>query len=373
MIKILYLLTEAGSGGAERVVLDLASSLDPKKFSIYAAALDGRGIYAERFRRHGIPFFDLQSYKSVLQLPFKFRRLTAEIKPDVVHSHLFHANLIAKTGLIGRPERILTTCHIAEKRNLPLRYIADRLTAFLAEKEICVSNAVKKHQISKTGLKDKHFKVIYNGIDCSKFNRTFDTNKQKEKFNIPDSCPVVGFLGRFSYQKGADIFVKSLGEKILQENNFYSVIAGYGSEESSLYALAESLPKDRKPLFTGQIDKPEEFLPLLDICVIPSRWEGFGLIAVEAMAAGCRVIASDVDSLPEIISNGTNGLLFTPENHIELAECIHRLLNDKQACSSMLEASKATAEKFNIDKMSDNYQNIYHELSDPFCNGASKT
>lgn len=362
MKNILYLITELETGGAEKILFDLSTSLDRKKYCVSVASLDGRGIYANKLRKKGIAVFDLKTYVNPVAAFFYLRKIIAEFKPDIIHTHLYHANIFGRIAAINTGIKVVSTCHIAERRNVPFRFIIDRLTRFLAEKEICVSAAVKNFQITKMGDKKNFYEIIHNGIDIEKYKPLPNKETFKQKYGLTDNRIVVGFLGRFDRQKGCDILLQALNSEKLSETDFSVIIGGYGEDKQLLINLAGKLSVGKRPIFAGIIDNPAEFLNCLDICVIPSRWEGFGLVAVEAMACGCAVIANDIDSLPEIINNNENGLLFPVENADTLAEKIVYLLTNPQVFDKIRASAISSAENFSLDKMIRKYENLYGTL-----------
>lgn len=361
-MKILQVITELRTGGAEKVLATIIDGLH-KEHEFTVAAFDARGEYAQIIASYGVEVIDLRGYsKFCVSALWRLRKLLKDGNFDLVHTHLYHANIATRVAAIGLNSQIIATCHIVERRFRPWHFIAERLTASLCKYEICVSEAVKNFQIQKTGLPETFFKVIYNGIDTEKFVPLFDKYKARQKYGLAPIGIIVGFLGRFDYQKGADVFIKALGDDSLENENFSAVVGGYGVEELNLRAIAEGLPAKRRPSFTGYLDNPHKFLQMLDICVIPSRWEGFGLVAVEAMACGCAVIASEVDSLSEIIEDEKNGLLFQSEDTFQLARKIKMLINEKFKRESLSRAGVEHAAKFSERKMIEEYFELYSAL-----------
>lgn len=371
-MRILFFITELYPGGAERIVWELACRFngstgpDGQPVAVAVAALDGRGEYADRLRAAGIAVHDLMAYSVVEFLPalIRLRRLLRKGKFDLLNTHLYHADIIGRLAAAGMGVPVAGVCHIAERRFAPWRFRLDRLTARFARAAICVSRAVRDFQRERTTLPDDFFQIIYNGIDLARFHPydAYERAARRRAMGLPESGLLVGFLGRFDLQKGADVFLRALGASPLRERtDFAAVLAGYGTEEKHLRKLASSLPHPKQVLFAGYQAEPERFLPLLDLCVVPSRWEGFGLVAVEAQACGAPVVASRVDSLPEVVAEGA-GAFVAPDDPGALAAELARWLDDPALRASASACGVQAARLFSLDKMCGAYLECFCSL-----------
>ncbi len=364
-MKILYLITELDPGGAERIVYDLCRYLlQDGGNDITVAALDGSGEYATRIRELGIEVVDFRAMGvfCAFQALWRIRRFLRNNRFDIIHTHLYHANILGRIASCRLGIPVVSTCHITERRLLPWRFWLERITASLNSCEVAVSVAVKKFQRNHTGLADNYYRVIYNGIDLTLFCPISCSEKMTKRQALGiggSSRPVVGFLGRYDFQKGPDIYINAvnhLPQEIRDGADF--LCAGYGDMEAQLIEASSGNVR-----FAGYSKNPQDYLQTLDICVVPSRWEGFGLVALEAMACGCAVIASEVDSLPEFIADNGNGLLFNKGNAKELAGKILLLLNDQALRSELAENAVLTAKEFSLEIMAGEYLKLYKKIT----------
>lgn len=381
--RVLLLITELDPGGAERIVLDLATGL--KAFSPVVAALSGTGSYAARLRAAGVETIDLGA-RSVWQFPralFRLRRLLSSGRFTLLHTHLYHANIIGRLAAAGTGIPVIGTCHIPDRRRFPWRFWIDRLTARLCRCEVCVSEAVRKFQRARTGLPNSFYPVIYNGIELRRFSPVTELERRclRRALHLPQTGLLVGFLGRFDFQKGADVLLTALSRMSLNEPvgqagrlDFSLVLAGYGREERSLWTQAMAsgwrvfsseaggglvTGQGRAICFIGFQEEPASFLRCLDICVVPSRWEGFGLVAVEAQACGIPVIASDVDSLPEV----TVGEGIPAGDAGALAVRLAQVLADSSERAHLSEVGLQNAARFSSERMLEEYARLYGMIS----------
>lgn len=362
---IMLLTTEMRPGGAERIVHDLALHLDRSRYEPVVCALDGRGEMAERIRAGGVEVYDLGARtRTDFGAIWRLRKLLRKKRIRLLHTHLIHATVVGR--LAARPLRIPTvaTSHIVERRPVGWHFWLDRLTSAWCRREICVSEAVRRFQIEKTGLPPSFFTVIHNGIDLNRFQSAPGKQECRADLAVPEGKLLVGALGRFDRQKGLDVFLRALAElkDVSDLPNWHGVLAGYGPEEARLRALRKELGLDADLTMAGYREA-ERFLSALDLCVVPSRWEGFGLVAVEAMACGVPVIASRVDSIPELIEDGRDGTLVPPDDPAALAQALAELLKDTETRARLGNQARSRAEQFSLTTMIDAHQRLYREVT----------
>ena len=198
-------------------------------------------------------------------------------------------------------------------------------------------------------------RVIYNGIDLHLFNNLPGRDDKKEF--------IIGNLGRLVEQKGQKYLI--LLAEILKERNiaFKIIIGGDGTLEEALKAMAKEKQVDQYIEFYGFVEHIPRFMSDLDIFVLPSLWEGFGYVLAEAMAARLPVVAFNISSNPELITNGENGFLVEHKNVSELTEKVHLLYADDELRKRMGEKGrKVVEEKFTREKTVANLEKLLHEL-----------
>jgi glycosyltransferase involved in cell wall biosynthesis len=366
-LRVLHCITELRPGGAERVVHDLVRAADPRRLRVSVAALDGRGSYAGRIRELGAEVHDLGARSRWrLDAVWRLRALLRKERIDLLHTHLIHAGVVGR--LAARPLGIpvVSTSHIVERRPVRWHFLLDRWTARWCRRIVCVSGAVREFQQERTRLPDALYSVVPNGIDLSRFADPTSRKAARARMHLPEKALVAGTLGRFDPQKGMDLLVRAAAEPVLAERGAVVVVSGYGPEEEALRRLGRRLRLGPGRLrFAGYQEAAEAYLPALDLFVCPSRWEGFGLVVVEAMACGLPVVASAVDSLPELVRDGVEGRLVPPEDPQALARVTAELLSDPAALRRMGAAARARAGAFGLDRMAAGYARIYDEILEP--------
>ena len=286
--------------------------------------------------------------------------------PNIIHSP--HGTIYtAGNNIQGVPDFSLG------RRALQLsEQFAGKRTTYLTtlsenEKQICI----------KLGLATKeNCIVIPNGINTAKFAVTSsDKLKAKKELNIrPDETALLS-VGRLSPEKGHSLLLDAFSE--LKNTNEVKgklklFIVGDGPEKDRLISQAESLnlswengegngkaASDPQVIFPGHCCDIRRFLAAADLFITPSLYEGFGIVIIEAMAAGVPVVAAKTGGIPEIITDGTDGTLFPVGNSRELAFKTAEILKNPEQMKQIAEAGKIRAEYFSEQKMIQNYLNLY--------------
>lgn len=354
-IKIMQLIPTLGLGGAERVVVDLAKNLDREKFSVKVVCLKSLGELAADLSAAGISVELLgRPSAPIIFSFFKLIKFLKRERPDIVHTHLFGADFYGRLAArLAGVKIIVSTEHNLNFAEGFLKKIAKSATGRLANSIIAVSSAVKDYLIKKEGISANKIKVIYNGVAAEKFLYP-ERNYQRA------GTLTIGAIGRLTRQKGFDYLIKAVAQV---NGDWQCLIAGDGEEKEKLFGLIKSLSLENKIKLIGWEKNTPEFLKKLDIFVLPSRWEGLGIVILEAGASGLPVIASNIDGIKELISDNQDGLLFPGGDETKLAEKIKFLLEQPAERKRLGEnlRQKVNA-NFSAKKMAAEYEQLYLKI-----------
>lgn len=363
-MKILQISTELVHAGAERIVYDLACYLKDQNQIVHVACVkDVRGQVGEWLEDKKIPVYwvDL-NYKKPWRFfinIFRFIRYVKAEKFDLIHAHQFHANVLGRLARLFGGPKVISSVHLVEKRFRPWHFLFDSWTAFLCAKEICVSQAVRDFTAQKAPFMKKKLIVIYNGI-------LFESRAQEREmtpFRLPESIKkkfIFGSVGRLTYQKGYPYLIEAFSKLIEKKYDVGLIIIGDGPDRNSLLKMIQDFNLEESVYLLGYHKYPDPFYHEMDVFVMPSLFEGFGLVAVEAMHFGLPVIATNVDSLPEIIKDGVTGYLCPPENAKSLSALMEKLyLNPDKAAIVALEGQKFVHQNFPLSKMLQEHFDLY--------------
>jgi glycosyltransferase involved in cell wall biosynthesis len=353
-LGVLYVITELYRGGAEKNLSYLVRSVQ-ENHRVTVVCLYGDGEVAGELRDAGVDVRCL-GFRKAWQF-YRIRRLARmmrEFEPDIVHTFLIHANIAGRIAarLAGVPATI-SSVRVAERQRRR-HLVMDRWTNNLVAVEVCNSEAVKRFMVEEARVPEEKLVVIPNGIEASDYEVT----------SLPEGAPVVAFVGRLHVQKGVDVLIRAAGRVVERVPGATFRIAGDGPERKGLEDMAGREGVGERMEFLGAVDDVREVLAGSRVLVLPSRWEGMPNAALEAMACGRPVVASDVDGCAEVVVDGESGRLVPPEDEEALADAIVEVIGDRQAAERMGRAGRERVERdFTVARMVSAYKELYERCA----------
>ncbi|WP_298331445.1 glycosyltransferase family 4 protein [Haloactinopolyspora sp.] len=303
-------------------------------------------------------------------------RLTRAWSPDVVHAHDWvdaHAGINVARAM-DRP--LVATIHATEAGlwdgwlSTPLSRARHDIEAWLvaeATRTIVCSEAMRVEASAAFDVPPEDLTVILNAVDESAWRTTPEARQaMRERFGIPPTTPLLVFGGRLEWEKGTDICIEALARIRQRHHDARLVLAGAGSQEINLRRLAQRLQIDHVVQFPGRLDQPElaALFGAADVALVPSSYEPFGIVALEAAAAGTPVIAGDSGGLREVIEHEVTGLLVPPRDPDSLASAALRLLDDKGLAERLVRAAhERTARDFVWSAVARETEKVYAAAS----------
>lgn len=293
------------------------------------------------------------------------KNLILQEKFEIVHTHGFAAGLSGRLAAIfaGKKELVHTVHNFFPDVAPLISYGAGIAEVWLSrhtKKIITVSEQLKKKELS-LGVQPDKVVTIYNGIEIHKFEK-HEKQKTRALLGLAMSEHVIGTVSRLIPAKGIDIFLQALA---LQNKKMplKGLIIGDGPERTALQNLAHELGLSEKVLFLGHRTDVPKLLSALDIFILPSLREGFGLVLLESQCMGLPVIASETGGITEIINHGSNGLLFDPGQTGELAQHISTLYSDPVFCHKLANKGKETVlQYFSSERMTKLLLSLYEDV-----------
>lgn len=364
-IKILYILPSLSSGGAERLVLDLLNNFSLDKFSVELLLFKSRGFFYDEARARGLKVTVLnKKFKLDIINFFGIYRSIKKISPDIVHTHLgadVYGSLAAKLAGV---RFIVSTEHNVLKNNSKLNNFFKKMFSCFFVKVIAVSTTVKNDLITKLKMKENKVLLIHNGVDTEKFER---------KNNIKISNKIIfGSVGRLVPQKNYLLLIRALAQ--VKNNNYKCLIAGDGYLKNDLKKEIKNLRLEERVELVGVKHDMAKFLNQLDFFVLPSKWEGLGIVLLEAGLLRLPVLASKTDGVVDIIIENKTGKFFINDNLMDLVDKLNYFLdlqNKEQLKVWGENLHKMVVENFSIQKVTKEYENLYLNLIDNYENTAS--
>lgn len=350
-VRVLHVHRIGGIGGSERHLLTLLPALAERGVDARFLGLDDPARAPEPFYAQlQLPFERIPAPRDVdPALAARVVRSVRRLKPDVVHTHLVHADVYGALAA----HRLVSTKHNDDPfRTGPFRFV-ERALAHRAARIVTITDALARFQIERVGIPARKLVTIYYGLDAPP--AAWGSNPADD---VRDDAVVLLAVCRLDRQKGVDVAVRALAEVRRRHERAVLVVLGEGPEREELHRLASRLGVSVHLL--GRVPDVNAWLTRADVLVHPVRWEGFGLAVLEAMLAGLPVVASNVSSLPELVEDGETGALVPPDDPPALAAGIERAL----AAGAMLgEAGRRRAhERFSVARMADATLELYRRI-----------
>jgi glycosyltransferase involved in cell wall biosynthesis len=369
-LRLMLVISSSSMGGGELMFQLLAQYLDQNRVALSLVtppAEDVRLIAQERGARY-IPL-DVPR-RLTLRTIRALRDAIREVAPDIIHTQFFHADLLAWLATRGwspRPLLLTTICGInyhweVQPWTRKARYwISSRLYRGIYRSFDGVatpSHALKWMVCTRPGLRvsPDQVTVIPNGIDVRGVAGAAGAGK-------PGGSTVrVIMVANFVPVKGHMILVRSL-QRLAHQRSLECLMVGMGETEPLIRRMVQQAGLSQVVRFLGARTDVPRLLQQSDVCVLPSYWEGFGNVVLEAMAVGTPIVATSVGGIPEMITNGDTGLLVPPSDPDALAEAIERLLDDSSLRERIrINACRLVANNFDVRHMVAQYEAWYSAL-----------
>jgi len=355
-MKILHVINSLAAGGAEHLVAEMSVLQQARGNEVEVLLLrGGNSPFRNLLDDARVRVFDFGTENNVYSPRNIFRIIPFLKNYELVHVHLFPAQYwVALAKIFSRSKTLLvTTEHNTDnrRRHIAWAWFFDKIIYRQYSKIFGISQKTSD-ALDEYLRNRKTTETIENGINLENF-RSAKAFPRDEL--VPESCKTLLVqVAGFRDQKDQDTVIRAL--KILPESVF-AIFVGDGERRAECERLADELGVRSRAIFLGIRADVPAILAAADIVVMSSHWEGFGLAAVEGMAAGKPTLASDVPGLAEVV--GGAGILFPCGNVPVLAREILRLAEDKNFYEKTANACAKRAEDFDIHKMSDAYLDAY--------------
>lgn len=358
-MKILYVITGLGGGGAEKVVADLADKMYERGHEVKIAFLKGNVIVKPKNNNIEIIPLGLESLINFYTSSIKFRILINNFRPDVVHAHMVHANIFVRINRLNcKINKLICTAHNSNEGG-KLRMLAYRLTDKFSDLNTNVSKeATESFQEMKAF--DSAAITIYNGIDLNKFRKKVVDKNIILSNQINLNQKIILAVGRLNEQKDYPNLLKAIS--LLKENSsqaFKLLIVGDGEQKKTIEELISKLNLDNDIILLGRRNDIAELMSIADYFVLSSAFEGFGLVVAEAMACETFVVATDCGGVKEVM--GGYGLMASPQDSKGLADQLLKAIN--MPLNARLENNRKALnyvhENFDLERIVEKWEGLY--------------
>lgn len=359
-MRILHVITSLKTGGAEHLMLELLPLLKAAGHDVTLCLFDGsRTPFLEQFERTGIPVVSFSNGGNVYN-PLNIVRLWRLMRKgwDIVHTHNTAPQLFAAIGSVLCSVVLCTTEHNTSNRRRDWKWYVsiDRWMYSRYKAIISISPATTENLKDHTNIKCPIF-TISNGINVSSFQQALPYGK--ETLEVGAGKTLLAMVAAFRYQKDQDTLIKAIA---LLPATYELALIGNGERQTVCEELTKKLRIAERVHFLGVRTDVERILKTADIVVQSSHIDGFCLAAVEGMAAGKPVIASDIPGLAEVVKGA--GLLFPHGDAKALADTISSLMKDKKLYNEVADRCLQRAKQYDISVMAEGYVGGYKQIVD---------
>jgi len=361
----LHLVTSLEVGGAQHGMLLGLPRFDSDQYEHIVCSIMGRMQMASQFREAGIEVRSLGlSRKTDIGVVLRLRAMLKEMRPDVLHTYLLHGNILGRLigRLVGVPVIIGSERTIGQARKWGR--LVTRLTNPLTD-AVEVNSEIGGKAIERDlGVPSEKIELVRSGLDLSVFSSANRRDELRSEFGVTADQHLIVYVGRLRTVKGVDYGIRAFASALEQLPNIRMVLAGEGDQRNFLSSLVFELGISEQVEFLGVRNDVPELLNAADSVLMPSLTEGFPRTAIEAMAAGKPVIATNVGGTPEAVIDGETGILVPARDSDALASAIVRLVGDSDLQARLGAAGRErAAQNYSVDKYVSRLDEMYRRYS----------
>lgn len=355
-LKILHIISSPDSvGGAESIMMQIANSSADSNAEVRILNLFSSGNHALRAVAGAIPYEEIAcpSIIGIIRMIVLLRKRVREFCPDIIHVHLFHAGILIGLVPISRTSKKIWTFHHGNHTQTTKSFVFRVSEMFAARRYdvvVAMSSPIKTMLKSDFNLDETAIRIVPNGWSGIPIPRN----------TSPDNSIVC--IAKLRKEKDHETLIRAFAKLKSSDSTLRLVLVGDGPQHQFLVDLASDLDLLDAIDFIGFTLDIWMYLSTSAVFVLPSRVEPFGIVILEAMAAGIPVVACMADGPCDLIENGVNGMLVPIGDEEAMAKAISSLLSSKSQSKKLTETALQTAELFRSDRMNSEYQILYKSL-----------
>lgn len=357
-MKILQVITSLQTGGAEKLIVDVVPKYKHLGLDVDVLLFDGKDTpFKRQLENAGIKVFSLGYGGSVYNPLYILKLMPYLRKYDIVHTHNTAPQLFAAIASVLCSVVLCTTEHNTSNRRRAWKWYRpiDKWMYSRYKKVICISDSTEENLRKSIDCNSDKICTIYNGIDFESYDKASPIAKDSITPDI--NRKVIAMVAGFRYQKDQETLIRAMSY-VPKDVELWLI--GDGERRTIIEQCVKEKGLENRVRLLGIRNDIPSILKTVDIVVQSSHWEGFGLAAVEGMAAGKPVVASNVAGLSQVVSNA--GVLFPLGDDKALADILNKLLTDYKYYNTVKGRCVKRAHKFDISKMVYKYCQVYQSL-----------
>jgi glycosyltransferase involved in cell wall biosynthesis len=364
-LKVLHLLVSLPVGGAEDLVAAIVRGLNPERFAAGVACIGFPGPVGDELQADGYPVsclgLDLRR-ASFWHLVAEVRRLLKELRPDLLHTHLYHPNLYGRLAALGLGIPVVAAVHNSYTRAKFHRRLWNYLLSWTTARVLVGSTQVWEDVRHYDGVPPARLLLLPYGIRPEDLETSLSRQEVRQILGV--SGFVLGAVGRLEEQKGHLYLLEALAQARPELPEATLLLVGDGRLRPDLERRARELGLAEQVRFLGTRRDLPLIYRALDLFVQPSRWEGLPLALLQAMGAGLPVLATRVSGVREVVNEGRNGRLVEPGDATALARVLLELYRQPELRARLGAAARLTIQEgYSLEAMLAQLEQLYLELA----------
>jgi glycosyltransferase involved in cell wall biosynthesis len=377
-IRIALMLPAVDFGGMERVCVTLLKNINRERFDVVPILLtrpwERENMIVRELRKDGYECCEvpesLRESGDYLRVARCYKLVWRQLKDrdfDILHTNGYFADIVGipVARLIGLPSMSTVHGYLSHTWNLRLYNVIDRLVLKVATRVLAVSDGLKQHLVD-FGLNPSRVQVIVNAVDFPKSDGSAYTGRdaRRSSHGVSRDDFSVGYVGRLSVEKGLTHLLTACAQLLRDGMPLRVLIVGDGPQRAELEQLSLALGLGDRVVFAGFQEDIAEWIPCMDVFVLPSLTEGTPISLLEAMAYGVPVIASAVGGVPQVIQHGETGILVSPGRPEEIGNGILAMFRDPETRHKLAQnAGVLVRTRYSVEQWIGRMEMEYENLS----------
>ena len=360
-MRILHLSTPTGWRGGEQQVAHLINGLSGEVEQQLLTTPFGSEL--QKRMEHAVTCIGYQRKGSInFSLARLIKHTCEEHKIDIIHAHDSHAHTAAFLAavLFGNKTDIVLSRRVDFKISGNLfsnwKYNHPKIKSIIA-----VSEAIKNILLPVIREKEK-IKVVYDGIDLSRYDVTVNKQELKAQCNLPSDKRLIGNLSALADHKDYPTFIRTANELLKRHSNIHFVVAGDGPLREEIINSVKAMELEQHITFLGFRKDVPPILKSLDVFLMTSKTEGLGSVLLEAFACGIPVVSTNAGGIPEIVKHNQTGLVAPVGDENALANQVDQLLSNVELRNSLVNNATGFVKHFSIKATALQTKAVYQSL-----------
>jgi glycosyltransferase involved in cell wall biosynthesis len=366
-MRILFLSTSMGMGGADQQILILARAMRDRGHEVRIIALAPLGPMGLEAQREGIPTESLELKRNIGIVPriFRLARMVRDWRADVLHSHMVHANLLARAIRLMAPVPALVSTIHSVNDGGRLRMTAYRLTSGLVDRHTIISRVAADRYVAIGAVPAQRLEVMPNAVDTEQFRYQPDARSAiRRELGLGDQFVWIA-VGRFEEPKDCPTMIAAFARLATKRPGSELLLVGKGLLREEVERLVRSAGLTDRVRFLGVRRDVAQLMSAADGYVLSSNREGMPVVLLEAAAVGLPIVATRVGGVPEVVEHGVSGFLVPPGDPDGLMLAMDRVEGlDPEARRALGAQGRALVEqRYGTRSVMERWDRLYSEFA----------